>query len=377
MSSSGLRRQEGRGRLCLAAALVALICLCCFITATPTARAFSVPSITINVPRKALNMSQTEISTLKITVSVTSTAPVSFTVTPPGGGPVMVGPLSPGSPNVIGQAVGSDFMNVIPPSNALMNNDPLKRKYVIVINLVSNIDSMCNSTMPTPETFTIATTGPQIDGVCAQSLDPNVGFCNPGVPGGLRTVPLTEPVATVAPTGSSGTLQGCRPGVDCVLVLDRSGSMDDPTLGGPNPALPKLSALKTAVSTFMTTWRDLRTNEEAASPGVPGIATPTDRVGVVFFDSSNPALWLQSVPGVPAGTTTPGMNQMANDAETMAVTSDISTRTNAVTTGGSTSIGSGFRLGDGALAPLLGNGNRKVFVLMTDGMENTAPFTRA
>jgi hypothetical protein len=374
-------RRTKRNRTIMLRLVIAIILAggCCLMTGTRVSRAMPpVNSFDILVPHKT-GGSQIEIKKLKVTVSVTTTNPVTFTVTPPAGGTAVttMPAVMPGGPTFpamgtasLGGAPTNDTMKVFPPP-AGGGTDPATRKYVIIINLNSNLDSACVSTMMADETWTISVGGgggAQIDGACVQSLDQNVGACGTA----LRTVPLNDDpmpnrsVATIV--GASAAQIGCRPGVDAVLVLDRSGSMDGAVLGGPNPTQHKLVALQSAVSNFMLAWKALRANEiNTMQGGNPNIQATTDRVGVVFFDS-DPPKWLKQL--VPASSTAVGMDTMSD-----AIADDISLRTQSVVTGSATSIGSGLLLAANALAPCTNVANRKVIVVMSDGMENSDPHT--
>ena len=362
-------------RLSLGFVVAGFVFVGCFLAATPAALA-ATPSFQVKVPHK--NAPLVEVFTLKLTVSVTSaTGPVTFTVTPPGGAAVATPALSPGSAPTSNILVNGDVMKVFSPPGGLGDTNPLKRKYLIVINLITNVNfTTCASSSPAgpDETWTIAVSGADFDGACVQTLDKNAGggACDDT----FRTVPPNDAatpstsIATILGADGGPSELGCRPGVDAVLVLDRSGSMDSPVLGGPDPTLPKLTALKTAVTNFMTVWKNLRTNEaNTMQSGNPSIVSPIDRVGVAFFDSSVPAKWLKQLDAT--STTVNGMNDVTN-----AIADDISLKTAGITTGGATSIGSGLFLTDGVLTPLASNGNRKVFLVMSDGMENTDRRTR-
>ena len=71
----------------------------------------------------------------------------------------------------------------------------------------------------------------------------------------------SDPLDANSPT--AGTPR--RP-VDIVLVLDTSGSMNDPA---PGTTIPKIQTLKEAATLFLETWREY--------------ASPDDRIGAVFF----------------------------------------------------------------------------------------------
>ena len=71
------------------------------------------------------------------------------------------------------------------------------------------------------------------------------------------------------------TAGGARQPVDIILVLDTSGSMNDPA---PGTTTPKIEVLRDAVTLFLETWKEYAI---ADRPGVTG-----DRVGVVYFGST-------------------------------------------------------------------------------------------
>ncbi len=120
---------------------------------------------------------------------------------------------------------------------------------------------------------------------------------------------------------------------DIAIVLDRSGSMNLPAVGGGT----RLQAAKDASSLFA----DLLENGSA------------HRLGMVSFStaaSATPDMPLTAVAGAPA-----------------AMTSALG----GVSAGGSTSIGAGLSAGQALIAG--GSNPRKAILLLTDGMENTAP----
>ena len=80
----------------------------------------------------------------------------------------------------------------------------------------------------------------------------------------------TTPVGFTTPP--PGTALG-RHALDVILVLDRSGSMDDPASGAPPNSDPKLALLKWAVGQFIDAWK------------LEASAVPEDRIAVVWFES--------------------------------------------------------------------------------------------
>ena len=203
----------------------------------------AVASFQISVPRKTA-VGQLPITKVKAIVAVETDAPVTFQVRDPQAAPVTrtVGPLSPGSAAALvaftpapAGAPDADALNVVSPSAALPASDPLRRRYEFFFDLNTDFDpnNFCGNLMAAAsETWTITVTaGPQITSVCLQSFDQNLaGQTCQGVE---RLVPVTEPTADVQ--GFPNETSPCaafRPGVDAVLVLDRSGSMSSSNARG-------------------------------------------------------------------------------------------------------------------------------------------------
>src|SRR5262249_7079343 len=96
------------------------------------------------------------------------------------------------------------------------------------------------------------------------------------------------------------------------------------------------------------------------------IQSPTDHLGIVFFDHE--FKWLKEIVG-------------SSDIDGLKVFSalDLAKEKNAingVSPRGSTSIGGGLQLAAGVLAPAVSEPNRKVVLLMTDGLQNTNPLVQ-
>jgi hypothetical protein len=340
---------------------------------SPVASA-AVPNFQINVPHKT-GAGQLQISKLKIIVSVENENPVTFEITDPQSVPHSFGPLQPASPAGLAlftyptpapPAAHPDLAIVRGPDSALPPGDPARKKYVIVINLDSDLNTgnFCQDTMTGDESWTIAVTaGPQITGVMVQSLDNNIQGAICGA--NLRSVPLTEPIATVI--GLPPSMHGGRPGADVVLVLDRSGSMAGSVTGGAGD--PKILHLRNAVTSFMTVWDTLRVNETSNSASPP-IVSPQDRVGVVFFDHE--VAWLKDVqPPLQPPSSIDGLKVFDG-----AVKSDILMNVPLVNPRGATSIGGGIKKAADAFSSFINDGNREVILLMTDGMQNTDPMAQ-
>src|SRR5439155_21280743 len=163
------------------------------------------------------------------------------------------GTVSPGSAQVSADLQANQATLNSPPAN-LPVGDPLRRRYVLFLSLTGDYDiNACQKNlMAGDETWTIAVaSGPNVTGVCLENFDLNVmgNQCN-----APRFIPPTElPIATVA--GFPPETAACaetRPAVDAMLVIDKSGSMASPTLGG--ASRPKIDALHDAVTNFVTQW---------------------------------------------------------------------------------------------------------------------------
>jgi len=137
----------------------------------------------------------------------------------------------------------------------------------------------------------------------------------------------TDPTVANAPV---------RPAVDIVLVLDVSGSMNDPA---PGTSTPKIQVLKDAVTLFLETWKDY--------------AVPGDRIGVVYFANDatqhGPAPLLKSFQG-----------------EWMAIRSEVQ----AATAGGWTAMGTGLHR---AFQGLTDASRPRHLILFSNGMQNFSP----
>jgi hypothetical protein len=273
-------------------------------------------------------------------------------------------PVSSFFPQPPAPSVGQDLVSILGPDNSLPAGDPERRKYVILINLNSDLDAtnFCTDTMTGNLIWTVAvTSGPRITGVTVQSLDQNV----PGAVCGntLRAVPLTEPIATVGALPND--VKSGRVGADVVLVLDRSGSMAA-SAGSPSSGI-KIDDLHTAVVNFINVWKSLRRQEVTNVAASPAIVSPNDNVGVVYFDDQ--VGWLHDYV---TASTVDGIKLFTT------VSDDIITNAPMVGPRGSTSIGGGIKKAADTLTPFVipNDGNRKVILLMTDGMQNTDPMAQ-
>ena len=349
----------------LAAAIAAIV-----LTAGVAGAAES--SIQIRVPKRS-GASQFEISALKLTLQLDNSNPISLSIAGPHGTRVtglmtltnaatdcFAGLCFVDFDAAPAPAVGADALVIIKPMH--VGADPASAgndKLVLLLQLISNINentALCSSTMPPgDETWTITVTSAptaRIAGVALQSLDRKAtGTCPTTL---FRPIPLDDgPVATItspAPEFASG-----RIGLDTVLVLDRSGSMFS-TDGGTTSRLDKLKA---ATNQFLAMWNTLRTTESTNL-----IQSPTDHVGIVFFDHGT--LWTTGVVA----------NRLVefNAAALPGLTAGV----NGVILGGATSIGDGLiEATTPAGLPNAGGPNRRVVLLMTDGAQNTPQFAFA
>ena len=330
-----------------------------------TAQVTGTNSFQIRIPQRPSDFAVAQVQAL---VSLNEDAPVTFTITDPEGESVMLGPFSPGDPS--GDAefplpVGlpsADTVTVQPPPGGLPIDDPARFRYQINIYPNTNTEftgTTCEDVMPVPEEiFTVAvTTGPNITGACLHSLN----FNAPGAECSAFSPPIqsTDPdeVATVL-VGGAPAPQACgaiRPAVDAILVLDKSGSMNSSLGASPTP---KIDRLHEAVSDFVEVWDDLR-GAEATDPDIATV--PDDQIGLLFFDADEH--WMQDV-SVPAWS---GIADGLHDFDM--ISSDITSGITSVAANGSTSMGDGLDVADGAFD--YGNDHRKVILLMSNGKENT------
>ncbi|WP_457353960.1 outer membrane beta-barrel protein [Roseateles sp. P5_D6] len=353
-----------------------LICAALTLGAPKPAEAAPVSSFQITVPKRPgakptgdFTATQLEISALKISLLLTDTSPITLTVT----NNTESRSISTGAIDLTNATPGGFFMFENPPTPSPDSVVVLKPgesgadpgvlgdpKLVLKLQLDNNIDASCGSTMLASETWTIAVNPPaaRIVGVAVQTLDKDLTSANPPACGNtFRTTPLnSDPVATVAPPAN--VLSG-RVGADAVLVLDRSGSMN----GKANPSDAgspiKMAQLHKAAGMFVDMWKLLRANEAAQF-----IQAPTDRLGVVYFD--NEIKWLSELA---AGSGTGlGLSDFGPLPAGPLKTAIVSVNPN-----GSTSIGGGIKKAAEALPSLAGDPNRKVILLMSDGVHNTAP----
>jgi hypothetical protein len=332
-----------------------------------------VASFQIKVPRKTVAAGLMPIIKMRVVVSLESEpiagSPVTFEISDPRDPSVVriFGPFPGGSTDLVAfdpippEATAFDAVQItVPDAGCLAKpaDDPCRRRYAFNFDLDSDYDlaDNCETTWPggvTEEIWTISvTSGPNITSACLTSFDRNI----PGLEcvGGLRVVPLSEAVAEL--DGFPDPDQFCgewRPPLDAVLVLDKSGSMNGSTLGGAPE--PKITALRNAVTDFVTIWDELRTTEVDDPPIIdPPPPVRDDNIGVVLFDGN--ADWWSAL--------APELNSFA------AAKQDILDNVAGISAGGTTSIGDGMLLADGALE-VVDATRRRAILLMSNGKQNT------
>ena len=143
---------------------------------------------------------------------------------------------------------------------------------------------------------------------------------------------------------------------DTVLVIDRSGSMDDncssttPPPGEPDCAIEDA---KEAARTFANVVEDVRMDGG-------GVAPEQHRIGLVSFSStSSPDLGLTAADGIMTD------DDVDNTPFELAVT--------AISTGGNTSIAAGIREAIDYLDTVIDPNPHQAILVLTDGRENTIP----
>ncbi|MBL4683578.1 MAG: VWA domain-containing protein [Nannocystaceae bacterium] len=183
-----------------------------------------------------------------------------------------------------------------------------------------------------------------------------------GLGGGGDAYFITNPGNQFSPSGKS-----CNdaPVVSTVLVLDKSGSMGGTPAGW---AETKSEALNRSVEDLFIVWQTRR----AFEGGIPGL--DRDFVGIRYFDSaasvSAPqANFVELVPQPAAS------NSIHSDNGDL---SDWLDPANFPAPGGTTSIGSGILAAEAMMTspttPIgAGAADRKVLVVMSDGIENVFP----
>ncbi len=357
-------------------------------------------TFTISVPIKGTGVNSPppfQLGTVRLTFSFVSVpnvkiTGVAFTVkdprniswTPTGALPASH-TFSPVPPS---PAVTSDIVSVLSP-DPTYDSDHYKR-FEIDFQLSSNYNPQnCGGTMSSAETYTVVATptfqainssvpapAPTLSGLCLESYDYRdaTGTCL-GSPTTFVLGSASDRAAsvTVSPAGitSAVTCFKERSNVDAALVLDKSGSMADPSSGGgaglPPPRI-KIEALQKSVSDFVSAWNTARSTDSTPPSPPP---TP-DQIGVVLFDSAA-VPWTDNPPGL---TSSPLLNHFSDvQASMLTVLATCNVNTcggtpGQLVPGTSTSIGAGLIR---AYSAFTNDSNRPVILLMTDGMQNTDP----
>ena len=370
-----------RGRPVLPAALLALLALLACTACLAPARAedppaFFVTSMTLTVPNPGPTNAAVNppIAIVELLVDVAVPGPASnptFTIsksTVAGGGTfpahAFAAPATAGAPVVHQPAscsapAGATCDEVRVYFQDLPASAPGVKRYLLQFRLFSNFEQANPvTTLTGDEVWTIdVNAGFDMIGACPISQVIEAGFTfAPLVPSTVYTTPRAE-VSTGG--GFDDVCANYRPGVDVVLVLDKSGSMSGSTLG--TSPRPKREALADAVGDFVNVWGDLRANESIAD----GVPPPDDKLGLVFFDSD--ARQIDAV-GVPAWAGLSGL--MSFDAT---LQSQIAANIGAVPASGGTSLGDGLVAATGLLSAggSFTSDNRAVILAMSDGQENT------
>lgn len=245
-------------------------------------------------------------------------------------------------------------------------------RYEVFLNLTSNYNGATHmDTMAVDEAWQISVLDAgmlplDIMAACPISVYANAPGSDPayevlvsGTPGNPTN---TMPVEVFEP-GNEGWSEACgniRPGVDTVLVLDKSGSMGWST----GSTRARMEVLRDAVEDFVEVWKDLRTMEAGFVPPVNN----NDQIGIVFFNQNAPSAWTGLANDLNEFDSNRCNIAYSNAASCGAASSEPDP-IDAVNAGGSTSIGDGLLLADSILAG--GASERKVMLLMSDGMQNT------
>lgn len=157
-----------------------------------------------------------------------------------------------------------------------------------------------------------------------------------------------------------GTNNGRFP-MDIALVLDRSGSMSDPTPGDLEPS-SKWQALQDSIEQFVDFWA---TEGLTTSTTTGGVGLSKDRLALIYFQSGVEPISFGDTLYVPRGmTSTPGPThpwaQISNDVKSKGPA-------------GSTALGGGIAKGVTSWEDLPEPKNDLTVVLMSDGMQNVPP----
>ncbi len=146
--------------------------------------------------------------------------------------------------------------------------------------------------------------------------------------------------------------------MDVILVLDKSGSMNDPTLGALTPE-SKWETLKTAVGEFVTVWE--QEGLGAGTTGGTGLAQ--DRLGLIYFGSqAEPIVFGEGSNSIFVER---GTGEEVHPWES--IKSNLNARKQA---GGTTALGGGLKAAYDAWQT---EKRDTTILVMTDGMQNQLP----
>jgi Common central domain of tyrosinase/von Willebrand factor type A domain len=171
------------------------------------------------------------------------------------------------------------------------------------------------------------------------------GAADTAAPAGNVTIHCDETHQDFAFTISGNSI--ARPTVASMLVLDQSGSMDDPA---GTTGVTRISALREAAALFVD------------------VIQPGNAVGVVRFDTVAYPVSDPTYPGL--APTTIGIGGIFDPGRAAA---RAAVNAHATNPNGATSIGAGVALGRSTLNPVTGFRD-KALIVFTDGLENTSPF---
>jgi len=181
---------------------------------------------------------------------------------------------------------------------------------------------------------------PDISGVCHISWRPGAVCSGTEEMPSATAVEISKLAKIDGKANQSCAINGRNP-ADVALVLDRSGSMSlNSNLSG--VPITRIAALHQAVQTFITVWN--------------AVDVPGDKIALVSFDD---------VIETPFGANLQSFDPVGNTISG-GVTAQVTARN-------LTSIGGGMKQADSFLTSAASTSTRRVMLVMSDGMQNTAP----
>jgi hypothetical protein len=289
-----------------------------------------------------------------IALAVTNDHGVTCTLNAVPGGPtdiVVFDPAHPFGAGCTGGTGTADSASLEPPAAGLLAGDPQGFRYTLQLHPESNLDrsvtGICPDVSGSDDTWSVALSAPtpNATSVCLISYDQSTSGAECTLEQEIEAADLTEVASLLlGGTPSTALCGGLRPAADVVLVLDRSGSMDNQTLG--SASRPKFSALRDAVDDFVAEWGLLRGAE---------VSPPDDQIGLVFFNAN-------------ASTEVPLGGFAANSTAVTSAVQNECGGTDPPNCSGSTSMGDGLEAAVAAFD--FANDHRKVILLMSNGKEN-------